>query len=201
MDVMDITLERLDEAADVLARAFADYPLMAYLFDGTGPAAFESIRETFRLTCEAHWINGDPVKGVMQDGRLIAAACLQGTERKPWPGSLEQAFTERVSEGAVERFGQFEELVTAHRPSEPHLYLVAIGVLPEARGRGVGGVLLDHIHALSAAHPVSTGVGLDTETPANVALYERFQYRVTAQGQVADVPFWCMFRPDPSPVP
>ena len=49
---------------------------------------------------------------------------------------------------------------------------------------------------MSAAHPVSRGVALDTETTANVSLYEHCGYRVTAQSRLEDVPIWCMFRLD-----
>lgn len=199
MDVIDIPMERLEEAADVLARAFAEYPLMTYFFEGSGVSTPEGIRVMFRFTCEGRIINGEPVKGIVQDGRLVAVACLDGLEPRPWPESVEtafDAFAEKAGEQALARFGRFRDLTTAHKPAEPHLYLVAIGVLPEAQGQGFGRALLDHVHEMSAAHPASTGVALDTETPANVPLYEHCGYSVTAQGQLGDVPVWCLFRPD-----
>ena len=71
-----------------------------------------------------------------------------------------------------------------------------LGVLPGYQGQGHGGALLDAVHALAEPHPTATGVYLDTETEKNVGLYERFGYRVVGREQLADLPIWCMFRPN-----
>ncbi|WP_017592274.1 GNAT family N-acetyltransferase [Nocardiopsis potens] len=44
----------------------------------------------------------------------------------------------------TERLTALEGLIGARRPAAPHLYLAVIGVLPEARGRGLGGAMLGH---------------------------------------------------------
>ena len=56
-------------------------------------------------------------------------------------------------------------------------------------------MLLDEVHKLSQTHPICTGVALDTETPANVSLYEHLGYSVVAETDLEGVPIWCMFRP------
>lgn len=196
--VIDISWARLDEAAEVLARAFVDYPVSRYIFPDHG-AAERHLPEVFRFMCGARLANGDPVKGIVRNGRLVGVASLDGPEQKPWPEPMEHAFAdfaERAGDGVSERFEQYAELTAEHRPAEPHFYLIILGVLPEAQGQGYGRALLDEVQAMSAAHPVSQGVALDTETTANVSLYEHCGYRVTAQSRLDDVPIWCMFRPD-----
>jgi ribosomal protein S18 acetylase RimI-like enzyme len=44
----------------------------------------------------------------------------------------------------AERLSLLGRLIAERRPTGPHLYLSVIGVLPGARGRGIGGAMLDH---------------------------------------------------------
>jgi GNAT superfamily N-acetyltransferase len=201
-NVIDIPRDRLDEAADVLALAFADYPLWRYFFLEGGIINRQHIWEAFRLTCEARIAKSDPVKGVIQDGRLFAVACMDSPEPTLLPTSMEQALAEfgsRISKQAAERLGEYGALTAQRRPPEPHFYLIAIGVLPELQGRGYGRLLLNEAHNMSAAHPSSTGVGLDTETDGNVILYEHCGYHVETQTALGSIPVWCMFRPNDAP--
>ena len=56
--------------------------------------------------------------------------------------------------------------------------------------------MLDAVHALSEAHPISTGMTLDTENAANVPLYAHCGYRVIAKANLEHVDVWHMFRPN-----
>jgi GNAT superfamily N-acetyltransferase len=44
------------------------------------------------------------------------------------------------------RWQALDQLMTTHHLAGPHLYLFAIGVLPDHQGRGLGGQLLEHGH-------------------------------------------------------
>ena len=197
--VIDIPQDRLDEATDVLTRAFVDYPLMRYFFSEDGTIDLGDVREAFRLTCALRMANNVPVKGIILNNRLIAVACLDLPEPMSMPESMEQVFTAfigQIGAGAVERLERYRDLTASTRPAEPHCYLVAIGVLPDLQGKGYGRVLLNTVHTLSMSHPSSTGVGLDTETAGNVPLYEHVGYRVEAKTALGEVPVWCMFQPN-----
>ena len=197
--VVDVTRERLDEAAHVLARAFEDYPLMRYIFEDSGDEYFHHVRDVMRFTCDARLALGYSLKGVEEDGRIVAVACINHPEEKEWPAALEQSLNkvmDSVGEQAAARLGQFGELVGAHHPQQPHFYLVAIGVEPTSQGKGYGRALLNAVHEMSEAHPVSAGVGLDTETAVNVPLYEHFGYEITGQGKLAEIDVWFFFRPN-----
>jgi GNAT superfamily N-acetyltransferase len=183
----------------MLARAFSGYPLMRYFFECAEGDMLEHIRGIYYLTCLGRMLNSDPVKGIVRDGRLLAVACVDSPERKPWPESMEPdfaAFAMRAGDEAIARLGSYAELTTSHRPAVPHYYLTCIGVLPEAQGQGLGRVLLENVYSLSTAHPTSTGVGLDTETPGNVRLYEHCGYHVNGESELGGVNIWYMFRPD-----
>lgn len=65
---------------------------------------------------------------------------------------------------------------------------------PRSQGKGLGKALLSQMHAISEQHPLSRGVGLETQTEQNIAYYERFGYRVSAIAQLNDLKTWFMFR-------
>jgi ribosomal protein S18 acetylase RimI-like enzyme len=93
--------------------------------------------------------------------------------------------------------------------SGPHYHLGVLAVHPDRQGKGVGRVLLDALHRLSASDPASTGVSLNTEKTTNVELYRHVGYRVIGEAGLADgapvapesaergtLHTWCLFRPD-----
>jgi ribosomal protein S18 acetylase RimI-like enzyme len=98
--------------------------------------------------------------------------------------------------GALARGARFARVAARCHPATPHYYVVSIGVDPASQGHGHGGVLLRAVHERSEVDPRSAGVALDTQNPRNVALYERFGYRVTREDDVGPLHSWCMFRPN-----
>lgn len=197
-NIIRISRERHTEAADVLAEAFATYPLMRYCFGHLGAAYRQAVRALFHFSCARRLAIGEPLLGSMSETRLVGVAGvnLPGSEQPS--EALDQAyerFKALVGPEATMRFGQYAQITEAHRPTQPHLTLGVLGVLPQAHGGGHGRALLNAVQALCEAHPTATGVYLDTETSANVALYQHFGYEVIAHEQVGDVDIWCMFRP------
>lgn len=97
----------------------------------------------------------------------------------------------------VERWERYPALADRHRPAAPNYGVGVIGVHPDYQGQGIGGRLLDAVHARSLAHPTSTGVYLDTENPASKRFYERCGYRTIAHERLdGAVDIWCLFRPN-----
>lgn len=84
--------------------------------------------------------------------------------------------------------------IVSVRTKRAHHYLIFIGVDPAHQGKGFGGMLLEHIHSLVDQNPDSSGIGLDTENLANVHLYERFAYKLTATKVLGPVKIYNMFR-------
>lgn len=86
-----------------------------------------------------------------------------------------------------------DRAMRARRPRTPHAYLFAIGVLPEARGRGVGRALLDH--TLRLADRQGLPCYLENTNPVNTPIYTRFGFRAEAPFEPAPgcpplVPMW-----------
>nr|ANY58088.1 hypothetical protein [uncultured bacterium] len=161
------------EARTLLARAFADDPLMVWFFpdDELRPHACAAM---FGLFAE-HYLATGRVDAVWR-GEPVAVAMWQ------WPGEQEE-------EAAAERLPSMGGLMSALmgpdraaaiggamavlgqlRPPGPHAYLHLLGVAPGHRGEGLGGNLLDQ--GIAAARSAGLVACLDTMNPANVPFYE-----------------------------
>jgi ribosomal protein S18 acetylase RimI-like enzyme len=77
------------------------------------------------------------------------------------------------------------------RPAAPHWYLAEIGVAAAARGRGVGGLLLEH--ALDRVDRRRDAY-LESSTPHNRRLYRRHGFGdgapITGLGAAAPISMW-----------
>lgn len=82
------------------------------------------------------------------------------------------------------RYGQFWDWLASHLPQEPCWFLDLVAVQPSARGRGLGGHLVEHGLALAQADGLPSF--LETGQRANVAYYERFGFRVVGQEEAPD---------------
>ena len=96
---------------------------------------------------------------------------------------------ERMKDGA----GLFEQMDHFH-PKEPHWYLPLIGADPVHQGKGFGSALLEH--AMRRCDKDKLPAYLESSSPGNVPLYERFGFKVmgTIQ-QGSSPPLTPMFRP------
>lgn len=95
---------------------------------------------------------------------------------------------------AFKRLNAYMRQTTKHRPKTPHHYLVCVGIAPEHQGKHLGKEVLDYLHTLSANHPLSTGVGLDTENDKNIGYYEKNGYRFTATESLEALSIYTFFR-------
>lgn len=190
---------QVPDAVDILCAAFRNYPMLDYFFGHEGENAESCMRRLFDMGCRARIALDWPLLGCEIDGKLQGVAYGTPPDPEDWPADLATEFDQffsSLSEQTHINGSNYNERLKNHRHPNPHHYLHAIGVLPEAQGQGVGKLLLEAFQALSIAHPISTGVGLDTEVDSNVKLYESVGYVVEHHLMLDDVPMWFMFRGD-----
>lgn len=72
------------------------------------------------------------------------------------------------------RRGAALDALAATRPTEPHFYLDAVGVVPNCRRRGTASALLQP--ALSQCDATATGAYLENSDPANASFYARLGF-------------------------
>lgn len=195
------------EATPMLTAAFANDPLMHFLFSDTPTGVSGGIAALMDLTFETRSSRGWPVLGARRaDGQLggvaylslpTPAPALAGTEGSLEPEILRvtrERFESAIGAPALERYRSYEEAWTVGAPTRPHHYLGVLGVSPACQGTGVGVALLDAIAAIVDADERSDGVWLDTENPRNVGFYERRGFRVAAERPLGSVTIWGMWR-------
>jgi ribosomal protein S18 acetylase RimI-like enzyme len=82
-----------------------------------------------------------------------------------------------------------------HMRGRLYLYLMVLGVAPAHQRRGLGGRLLRAL--IQEGEREGRALYLETETEENVALYQKYGFRVLKSPRlpVVDLPFWEMARP------
>ncbi len=98
--------------------------------------------------------------------------------------------------GVRTRWGHVFDHLDVRHPTEPHWYLSSLGVVPEARGRGLGSALLGEFLALADAE--GTSCYLETDREVNLPFYEAAGFRTLKESRVVGVSIWHMRRPSAS---
>ena len=166
---------------------------------GPGGDYAERLRVLIGFFVSARVLRDDPVFGIPGEGGLIGVATctLPGGSPPPELDAVRERTWAALGADAMERYGH---CVRAWEPlgmAKPNLHVNMLAVRPRFQGRGLSRLLLERVHALSDELPDSAGVTLTTETAANVALYQRFGYRIVGQRRIAPgVETWGLFRAD-----
>jgi GNAT superfamily N-acetyltransferase len=194
--------ESQPEAARMLGRAFADDPLFrAIVPQMADPAArAQALGELFTVMFAVERRSGQPSFGLIRGGHVVAAAVTEGALRPttletvmPGLGQAPRLLRAIGIDGAARALSVFRVLARSH-PSEPHIYLQAIGVEPAWQRRHLGGTLLDHLRDQARARADVTGVYLETATEINVAYYIARGYEVIGEIHPLGVRMWRMYQ-------
>ena len=89
------------------------------------------------------------------------------------------------SEVQKDLFPMFEQMAAFH-PDSPHWYLPMIGVEPSRQGSGVGSALIQH--SLSNCDADAMPAYLESSSPRNIPLYERFGFEQIGVIRSGDAP-------------
>lgn len=170
--------------AQVLAAAFADDPLMSYVWPEPARRrkALPLLWESRIASRQRH---GTVDLAYAEDGTVAAVAMWEvpGVEA----GLAKRLTLLRALGRSLPKALPAIRGIEATRPSEPHLYLATIGTRPDLQGRGYAAELIRRRLA-DGAEP-----GFLVATRAsNVPFYERFGFRVTAPVRVAEVALYPM---------
>jgi ribosomal protein S18 acetylase RimI-like enzyme len=194
--------EHYPDAAGVLSRAFVDDPLINAL----APEPREPVERARRLTglfmvvLRLQRRGGQPVFGVFEGGRLIAAAVVEGTMHSSAGATVASGLfnlptmVRALGWGGVRRAIKLVDVLTRNHPPRPHLYLNILGVEPSFQGRHCGIAILDHLRELVEGRSDLDGVYLETATEANVAYYTRNGFEVIGEFYPLGVRMWRMFQ-------
>ena len=190
---------RLATGADVealaprLAAAFQNTPGMGWTFRDPGKR-LHRLTVGFALYLREIWLPGGACHTT---DRLAGAACWLPPGNWHLPISTQLRLLPRVvahARGDVTRLMRWQRIAEGKHPREPHWYLALLGVDPALQGRGYGPHLMRP--ALDRCDSDRLPAYLETDTEANVALYERHGFAVTERFELPGngPPVWLMWR-------
>ena len=191
------------EAAAVLGRAFVDDPLIKAILPPIENDADRARRmgQMFAVALASQRSSGQPVVGVLRDGRVGAAAIIEQVAKPPTVASivlhgfaLLPALARTGGLGGVRRAVAALDVLSRNRPAQPHLYLNVLGVEPTLQRRHFGVAVLDWLRDQTVLRNDLVGVYLETATEANVGYYSHVGYRVTGEIYPLGVRMWQMLQ-------
>lgn len=186
----------------MLGRAFVDDPLLrAIVGDEPVHNRAQRMGRLFGVILRSHRRDGQPVLGVINQGRVAGAAIIEQVERPAggWATAVAglafvPAMIKAIGLGGVHRAMTVVDELARSRPPEPHVYLTILGVEPALQGRHYGVVLLDYLREQAALRQDLVGVYLETATAANVAYYTKAGYEMIGEIAPLGVRVWRMLQ-------
>lgn len=188
------TYTDLTPMATVLAAAFHDDPVVSWLVpdEGRRRADLAALMLVFAARVQPH--------GENCVNETATGAALWLPPRATFTAEDDARFETALVAAAgqdVERAGQLTAVMEEAHPTDPHHYLMLLGVVPDQQGTGIGSALLRAV--LDIADAAGEPAYLEATSPLNRALYERHGFEVTRELRCADCPpLWAMWR-DPRP--
>jgi ribosomal protein S18 acetylase RimI-like enzyme len=177
---------------ETLAQAFQTDPALSWIVPDE-QRRMAALRGLFRSTVPA-----DTKVGVVTRSAANESAALWRA-----PGQADSSLGEFLAtmlpmlatfRTALPRALTVADGITAHRPKGAYWYLHYIGVRPAHQGKGFGGRLIRERTAVADA--AGLPCWLETATPENVGLYQRFGFVIQNEWDVPDggPHFWGMMR-------
>lgn len=185
------TAEDRQLVGDIIGEAFREDPVSVWTL-GTPRA----IRATFSLLAERLYLPQGHCRVLDEQA---ATMWLWPNQRKALPLAAQLQLAATLRSGLSLRYLHraliVDAAMTQRRPTEPHLYLFAVGVLPGARGRGLGGAIIRE--TLAVADTLGLPSYLENSNPRNSGLYQRlgFQALETFHAAPGCPPITTMLRP------
>ena len=190
---------QLDEIAQLLTLAFKTGSGLSQICHAKGEELHRRLRFLFQTVLPIQAAANQPMLSVTKEAQVTGVAVIQEPESNI-PLALQLQGFLKVSLGVSPivawHLWQNMRILEQFHPSEPHYYLIFLGIHPNFQGRGYARILLDTLHARSESHPLSKGVYLETSNPHNVSFYKYFGYQLITQVNIKGVETFVMFRPN-----
>jgi GNAT superfamily N-acetyltransferase len=191
------TLDDLEGVVATLTESFFGDPLMMWAFPEPRVRA-ERLSTLWRFMAEHVYLPGG-VCTTTDDYAAVALwrdpSNLRSEEFRDHHGA-EFFAAMHGHDGELDRLSEMGRAMAEHHPTDPHWYLLAIGVLPDRQGRGLGGDLLSF--TLCELLPTDLPAYLEATSPRSRILYQRAGFVELNAFATSDSPtLWGMWLPAP----
>ncbi|MFI1150898.1 GNAT family N-acetyltransferase [Streptomyces sp. NPDC020817] len=184
--------------AVLLARAFADDAVMAWMFPGAAGRARRTAR-FFELAQRQQRPRAGAVRVAATDGGQLLAAALWSGPGHWQPSALRELATMPryayvFGVGGLSRAAGVQNALQEAHPETPHWYLPTLGTDPAFQGTGVGSALVRE--QLAHCDRLGQPAYLESSMPSNIPFYEGLGFRVTGEIRLPDggPALWPMWR-------
>ena len=191
--IKSATPSNADPVIDTIVRAFSGDPAARWFYPDSHRYSehFPRFVKAFAGAAFEHG-SADCVDGY--SGAALWLAPGVHPDEKVLVALLEQTICER------DRADVFRLLdrMNSYHPAEQHWYLPMIGVVPGKQGNGYGSALLEH--ALGRCDTDHKLAYLESSSPKNIPLYERYGFELLGTIQIGSSPplFPMLRRPRPA---
>lgn len=176
---------------EVIGRAFHDDPVAAYLFPNANNRAQKWARFSGiaidSMADASHVLTNDAVEG---------AAIWQFPNESKMGRLLGLRVALRLFALAglgTRRAIRLADLMSTHRPREPHYYLAALGTDPTHQGQGIGSALIQQV--LDRCDKERMPAYLESSKEPNVPFYQKHGFEVIEELEIPGGPnVWSMMR-------
>jgi ribosomal protein S18 acetylase RimI-like enzyme len=194
-EVRLVTKADVRPLATVLARAFQDDPVAAYIFPDAAKRP-RGLARFFRLQLGGTFLrNGEAYTTTERQGGAFWLP-----PASPRPGMrelLEQLPMLPLLGRRLMPTLRLIGVMQSHHPRSSHYYLGTLGTDPPVQGHGIGSAMMAPVLARCDQHGIPAY--LESSNIDNVPFYRRQGFEVTKELQVPDGPMlWLMWR-DPNP--
>jgi GNAT superfamily N-acetyltransferase len=170
------TIDDLTRIARTTMRAFADDPVLRWLFPDDDEY-FAGDGRTLHFLMRNWLAHGHTY--TTDDGVAVAVFVPPG---RPEIDAIFDPSDPPMPAGLLERFDIIGPVLAANTPAEPHWYLQLLGTHPDWQRQGLGALLIEQIGEVCDREGLP--MYLETETIENVAYYGRLGFQVTAEWDV-----------------
>ncbi|QJB68647.1 GNAT family N-acetyltransferase [Parasphingorhabdus halotolerans] len=176
--VRTVGSESVEQLGEITADAFRHDPFNNWFFHD-----FDAMQQVFTLMAKHIYAPNGFCQIWEENGQACAATMwtMPGDKADLSLLATLEFYWSIFSRGglaALKRGKATTEAMEAHHPKEPHAYLFTVGVVGEARGRGLGRQLIEPV--LQACDQTGTMAYLENSNPANTRVYNSLGFeRVT----------------------
>jgi ribosomal protein S18 acetylase RimI-like enzyme len=180
-DVRTAGAQDREAVIDALVLAFSTDPIARYIWPTPGDYLRHWRAFSMAIGGGAFDNSGALLAGEGQAAALWLPPGVEGNSEAI--GAIVGAHVAPEKQGVLAQVG---EQIRAFHPETPHWYLAFVGVDPAGQGRGLGSALIEH--GLAQCDAQGVAAYLESSSPKNVPLYERYGFEVIGVIQPGDFP-------------
>ncbi|MFC8684804.1 GNAT family N-acetyltransferase [Brevibacillus porteri] len=197
-------LTKSDKPAFVslMSRAFSRDPFFLHVFGDSelDYTARKSVTAFLSFLFDKSFLFHEEVWGIFDEDSLLGTYIVEKPQTSKLPNikggllliGMLIPFVFQLSGKTLILLNSYMRITRSAAPPWKHHYLIMIGVIPEAQGKGVGRALMQHLFRTIEDDHASQGIALDTEKEENVGLYRKLGFTLREQTKIDDVPVYCM---------